>query len=159
MDDFEAMWVALDEASIAARAGDVPVGAVVVFEGRVISRAHNEREHRNDPTAHAELLALSAAASVLGRPELHGCTLVVTLEPCVMCAGGIISARPDRVVFGAFDQKAGAVGSRYNFLSDPRLGEDIPIATDVLGEQAAELLTDFFSTRRGDQKRVKRKLG
>lgn len=151
MDDFEVMQVAIDEAAIAAVAGDVPVGAVVVFEGRIIARAHNEREHRNDPTAHAEVLALSEAASVLNRSQLHGCTLVVTLEPCVMCAGGIVAAQLDRVVFGAFDQKAGAAGSRYNLLSDPRLGNDIPITSEVLAEKAAGLLTDFFSTRRGSQ--------
>lgn len=151
MDHFEAMRAAFDQAALAQAAGDVPVGAVVVFEDRIVARAHNEREQRNDPTAHAELLALSSAALSLGRSSLEGCTLVVSLEPCVMCAGGVLSSGVDHVVFGAFDPKAGACGSRYNLLSDPRLGKEVPVTADVLGEEAADQLKAFFSTRRADR--------
>jgi tRNA(Arg) A34 adenosine deaminase TadA len=154
MDHVEAMRAALKEAALAQEAGDVPVGAVVVFDDHIVSRAHNEREHRNDPTAHAELLAIAEAASVLGRSSLEGCTLVVSLEPCVMCAGGILSARLERLVFAAFDPKAGACGSRYNLLSDPRLGLEIPVTADVLGDEAAAQLKAFFATRRGDRNGV-----
>jgi tRNA(adenine34) deaminase len=150
MDHLEAMRVAFVEAKLAEAAGDVPVGAVVLFEDEIVSRAHNKREHVNDPTAHAELLALSTAARVLGRAILNGCTLVVSLEPCVMCAGAILSTGLDHVVFGAFDPKAGACGSRYNLLSDPRLGNEIAVTADVLGAEAAAQLTAFFSARRGD---------
>ena len=143
-----AMRQALEEARFAEGAGDVPVGAVVIADGAVVAAAHNERESLLDPTAHAELLALRAAALALGRGTLEGCTLVVTLEPCVMCAGGILASRVDHVVFGAFDPKAGACGSRYNLLGDPRLGREVPITSGILDAEAAEQLTAFFSSRR-----------
>ncbi|MFM8644821.1 MAG: nucleoside deaminase, partial [Actinomycetota bacterium] len=119
--DADAMRVALQEAARAESHGDVPVGAVVVHNGRVIAEAHNERELRHDPTAHAEVLVLRAAAERLGRWRLDDCTLYVTLEPCSMCAGAIVNARVGTVVFGAADLKAGAMGSLYNLAADPRL--------------------------------------
>jgi tRNA(adenine34) deaminase len=151
MDDVEAMRVALEEAELAEEAGDVPVGAVILREDRIVARAHNEREQRRDPTAHAELLAISAAVRDIGAAGLESSTLVVSLEPCVMCAGGIVAAKLARVVFAAFDEKAGACGSRYNLLSDPRLGIEIPVTTDVLAEEATEQLRAFFASRRTDR--------
>ena len=150
MDHLAAMRAAFEEAALAEQAGDVPVGAVVLFGEEIVSRAHNQREFANDPTAHAEVLALSAAARILGRATLEGCTLVVSLEPCVMCAGAIHAARLDHVAFGAFDPKAGACGSRYNLLSDPRLGAEIDVTAGVLGDEASAQLTAFFSARRSD---------
>ncbi|MFM9138820.1 MAG: nucleoside deaminase, partial [Actinomycetota bacterium] len=120
----DAMQVALDLAREASEAGEVPVGAVVVRDGRVIAARRNEREVTNDPTAHAEVLALRDAASIVGSWNLSGCTLVVTLEPCPMCAGAILNSRVSRLVFGAADPKAGATGTLYNLMSDPRLNHD-----------------------------------
>lgn len=148
MDEEAAMQRALEEATCAELDGDVPVGAVVLFAGEVIATGHNEREHRGDPTAHAEVIAITAAASALGRATLEECTLVVTLEPCVMCAGAVLTSGISRVVFGAFDPKAGACGSRYNLLADPRLGHEVPITAGVLAEEASAQLTAFFAARR-----------
>ena len=148
MDQEAAMRVALEEAQLAARDGDVPVGAVILFEGEVIAVGHNEREHRGDPTSHAEVLAITRAATVLGRASLEGCTLVVTLEPCVMCAGAVLASAMTHVVFGAFDQKAGACGSRYSLLSDPRLGNEVPTTSGVLGDEVSAQLRAFFLQRR-----------
>ena len=122
MHDTAAMRIALAEAHRAMQHGDVPVGAVVVRNGEVIAAAHNERELRNDPTAHAELLALRVAAEQIGSWRLTDCTLVVTLEPCAMCAGAIVNSRIATVVFGAPDLKAGALGSLYNLAADPQIG-------------------------------------
>jgi tRNA(adenine34) deaminase len=146
--DDEAMLLALDEARSAAGSGDVPVGAVVVVAGRVVARAHNEREQRNDPTAHAEILALQAAAAVTGSWRLSGATMVVTLEPCAMCAGALVAARVDRLVFGAADLKGGACGSLYNLCADPRLNHELAVIRGVLAEPAGQLLTEFFAQRR-----------
>jgi tRNA(adenine34) deaminase len=148
MTDDEAMVAALEEAALAASTGEVPVGAVVLVEGRVVARAHNEREHGNDPTAHAEILALRAAAAALGSWRLSGATVVVTLEPCPMCAGALVAARVDRLVFGAFDPKAGACGSLYNLCADPRLNHELAVTRGVMAEEAAALLGDFFAERR-----------
>lgn len=142
------MRLALDEAALAVAHGDVPVGAVVEFEGRVIAQAHNERELRQDPTAHAEVLALRAAAAARGGSRLDGATLVTTLEPCPMCAGAALQARIARVVFGAEDPKAGSTGSLYNLGADPRLNHEFEVQGRVLAEQAASLLTEFFEARR-----------
>lgn len=142
------MALALEEAAAAAAAGEVPVGAVVVAGGEVVARRHNERERGADPTAHAELLALRDAARALGGWRLAGATLVVTLEPCPMCAGALVAARVDRVAFGAADPKGGACGSLYNVCADPRLNHEVVVTPGVLAAEAAALLTAFFSGRR-----------
>ncbi len=151
--DDAAMALALEEAAAAPAHGDVPVGAVVVHEGRVIASRHNEREHRGDPTAHAELLAISDAAAALGSWRLAEVTVVVTLEPCAMCAGGLVAARVGRLVFGAADLKAGACGSLYNLCADPRLNHEVPITAGVRSTEASELLRSFFSAQRSDASR------
>ena len=142
------MRVALDEAALAARAGEVPIGAVVVFEGRVIARAHNRRELDKDPSAHAEFLALLEAARVLGRWRLTGCTVYVTLEPCLMCAGLMVNSRIDRCVFGAPDPKGGAVGSLYDLSRDNRLNHGFEVTSGVLQDECSKLLQGFFSQLR-----------
>lgn len=143
------MGLALDEAATAPAHGDVPVGALVVSaDGTVLARRHNERERAGDPTAHAELLALRDAAVRLGRWRLGGCLLVVTLEPCPMCAGAALAARIDTVAFGAADPKAGACGSLYNLAADPRLNHDMTVIPGVRAEEAAVLLRRFFAERR-----------
>lgn len=148
MDDVTAMRAALVEARRATEHGDVPVGAIVVRDGVVIATAGNQREQINDPSAHAEVLALRAAAAHLGTWRLDDCTLYVTLEPCVMCAGAIINARVGTVVFGAPDLKAGAVGSLYNIAADPRLNHEPVVRHGVLAEECAILLTGFFELQR-----------
>ena len=147
--DDGAMALALDEARRAGVAGDVPVGAVALRDGRVIAAAGNRRESDTDPTAHAEVLVLREAAAALGRWRLDDVTVVVTLEPCAMCAGALVHARVKRVVLGAMDEKAGAVGSRYNLLSDPRLNHEIDVTVGVRGEESSELLQRFFADKRG----------
>jgi tRNA(adenine34) deaminase len=147
--DEEAMGLALDEASRATAHGDVPVGAVVLdAAGAVVARRHNERELLGDPTAHAEMLALGDAARDRGRWRLDDLTVVVTLEPCPMCAGALVAARVARVVFGAPDPKAGAVGSLYNLCADPRLNHEVIVRHGVRAAEAADLLTRFFAGRR-----------
>lgn len=148
MDDDAAMAIALDEARRAPNHGDVPIGAVVVIGGRVVARRHNEREKLGDPTAHAELLALRDAAEALGRWRLDGATMVVTLEPCPMCAGALVNARIGRLVFGATDPKAGACGSLYNLSCDPRLNHEFELTGGVRAEACGALLTSFFRDRR-----------
>ena len=143
------MGVALEEARAALGHGDVPVGAVVLVDGEVVARRHNEREAAADPTAHAEVLALRDAAAALGRWRLDDATLVVTLEPCAMCAGAAVSARLSRLVFGAPDLKAGATGSLYNLCADPRLNHEVPLTAGVRADEAAALLTAFVAERRG----------
>ena len=142
------MGLALEEAAAAVAHGDVPVGAVVLRDGEVIAQRHNERERAGDPTAHAEVLALRDAADIVGSWRLDGLTLVVTLEPCTMCAGALVSARIDQVVFGAADPKAGACGSLYNFGADPRLNHEFEVVAGVRADEAAALLTAFFRNRR-----------
>ena len=139
-----AMRVALDHAEQAAAAGDVPVGAVVLHKGEIIAARHNEREVLNDPTAHAEILALRDAAMALGTWHLDECTLVVSLEPCVMCAGAVINARIHTLVFGAADPKGGATSSLYNVCSDPRLSHNSVVVAGVLSIPAQEQLQVFF---------------
>jgi tRNA(adenine34) deaminase len=146
----EAMVLALAEADAAAAAGDVPVGAVVLGpDGEILARRHNERELRQDPVAHAELLAVQDAAAALGRWRLSGCTVVVTLEPCPMCAGALVAARVGRVVFGATDPKAGATGTLYNLCADPRLNHEVEVVAGVRGDECAAQLSAFFAGRRG----------
>ena len=146
--DEEAMRMALAEAAKAPAHGDVPVGAVVLVDGAVVASRHNERELRRDPTAHAEILALRDAASRLGSWRLDQATVVVTLEPCPMCAGALVAGRVGRLVFGAPDLRAGACGSLYQLCSDPRLNHELPVTSGVLEEQAGELLVRFFAERR-----------
>ena len=142
------MQVAIDEARTADGHGDVPIGAVVVRDGELIARRHNERELTGDPTAHAEVLALRDAAAVVGHWRLLDCTLYVTLEPCVMCAGALVNSRIGRVVFGATDPKAGAVQSLYEVCGDERLNHRPPVTTGVCADECGRLLKDFFARRR-----------
>ncbi|OQD53435.1 tRNA adenosine(34) deaminase TadA [Streptomyces phaeoluteigriseus] len=143
------MRLAIDEAALAARGGDVPVGAVVLgADGTtVLATGHNEREAGGDPTAHAEVLALRRAAARTGEWRLTGCTLVVTLEPCTMCAGALVQSRVDRVVYGARDDKAGAAGSLWDVVRDRRLNHRPEVIGGVLAEDCAGLLTEFFRSR------------
>lgn len=142
------MGVALEQAHLAASLGEVPVGAVVVVGDAVVAAAHNLRESTADPTAHAEVLALRAAGQVLGTWRLSEATLYVTLEPCAMCAGAAVSARLGRLVYGAADPKAGAVGSLYNLAADPRLNHEVPWVSGVRAGECASVLEDFFAERR-----------
>jgi tRNA(adenine34) deaminase len=144
----QAMLIALEQARLAAERGDVPVGAVVVHNGVIIAARHNEREATNDPTAHAEVLALRDAAQHLGRWRLDDCDLVVTLEPCVMCAGALINARVRTLVFGAADLKAGATGSLYNVCTDPRLNHNPAVQNGIMNSDSQSLLQDFFIQQR-----------
>ncbi len=144
-----AMRLALEEGRAALPSGDVPVGAVVLDEGgAVIGRGHNEREADADPTAHAEVVALRQAARARGEWRLDGCTLVVTLEPCTMCAGALVLARVARLVFGAYDDKAGAVGSLWDVVRDRRLNHRPEVVPGVLAEESRAMLLDFFTAQR-----------
>lgn len=135
--------------SEAAKSGeDVPVGAVVVYQDRIIARAHNERENGGGPFAHAEMLAMQRAAEVLGTRRLHGCKLVVTLEPCPMCAGALVMAQLDECVFGAYDPKQGCCGSVYDLPHDPAFSRHVPCIGGVLEEECAEMLRAFFAEKR-----------
>jgi tRNA(adenine34) deaminase len=154
-----AMGLALDEGATAVLHGDVPVGAVVLRDGEVIAHRHNERELTGDPTAHAEVLALRDAAEVVGSWRLEGTTLVVTVEPCPMCAGALVAARVDHVVFGAPDPKAGACGSLYNLCADPRLNHELGVTGGVRADEAAALISGFFEELRAagdDDPRLRR---
>jgi len=142
------MRLALDEARAAAAEDEVPVGAVVVAAGRVIASAHNQREQLADPTAHAEMIALTQAAAQLGSWRLAGCTLYVTLEPCPMCAGAILQARVPVVIWGAADPKAGAVESLYKLFEDPRLNHRVEHTGRVLAAECGAILSDFFRAKR-----------
>ena len=148
MTDEQLMLMAIEEAKLAESHGDIPIGALVVLEGDIISSRHNERELRNDPTAHAEVLAIQDAAKKLGTSRLDGATLISTLEPCPMCAGAALSARISRVIFGAEDPKAGALGSLYQLGSDPRLNHEFSVTPRVLQEECGALISRFFSTKR-----------
>lgn len=142
------MREALEQAKLAMLCGDVPVGAVLVHEGSVIARAHNEREATGDPTAHAEVLAIRRAAEVLGRRRLEGCTLYVTLEPCPMCAGAIVMSGIDQVYFGAYEPRMGCAGSVYALPEDMALGTHIACMGGLCEEECAALLSGFFASRR-----------
>jgi tRNA(adenine34) deaminase len=145
----DAMRAALQEARLALESADVPIGAVVLDPtGAVIGRGHNARERDGDPTAHAELLACRQAAAAVGEWRLLGCTLVVTLEPCTMCAGAVVLSRLDRLVFGAYDAKAGAVGSLWDVVRDRRLNHRPEVVGGVLSEECSTLLDDFFAVQR-----------
>ena len=148
MTDLDFMQVALDEARLAAVAGEVPIGAVVVRAGEIVARGQNRVLRSLDPTAHAEIVAMRAAAAFVGNYRLLGCTLYVTLEPCAMCAGAMIHARLDRMVYAAADPKAGAAGSVLGVLNHPQLNHQMLVEQGILAEKSAELLRSFFRERR-----------
>ena len=142
------MLEAIKEANAAFEADEVPIGAVIVYKGKVIARAHNQREMLNDPTAHAEMIALTQAAEYLGTWRLHECTIYVTLEPCPMCAGALVNSRIDRLVYGPSDPKAGACESLYNIVQDERLNHRIEVVKDFMTEPCRMLLQEFFANKR-----------
>ncbi len=142
------MAEALKEAGAAAERGEVPVGCVVVLDGRMVARAHNQREMLQDPTAHAEMIALTQAAAAAGSWRLEGATVYATLEPCAMCAGAMVLGRVARLVYGAADPKAGAVESVFRLLAEPRLNHRVEVTRGVLAEACGRVLTDFFRVRR-----------
>ena len=143
---------AIEQARIAQDNGDVPIGAVIVCKDRIIARAYNQREQLSDPTAHAEIIALTQAAAALESWRLPGCTMYVTLEPCPMCAGALVLSRMDRLVYGCDDPKTGAVKSLYNIVQDRRLNHRLEVTSGVLAEQCSHLLQEFFARRRKEDK-------
>ena len=147
-DDSRFMRLALHEARYALDEDEVPVGAVIIHEGRLIARAHNQKETLTDPTAHAEMIAITQATEAVGDWRLSECTMYVTLEPCLMCAGAMILARLGRLIYGAADPKAGAVASLYEVLSDARLNHRVEVTSGVLAEECASILSDFFASKR-----------
>jgi len=149
------MKVAVDQAEIAAENGDVPIGAVIIYKGQIIGKAYNQREQLNDPTAHAEIIALTQAAEFVGGWRLDGCTIYVTLEPCPMCAGALVLARMDRLVYGCDDPKTGAVKSLFNIVQDNRLNHQLEVSSGVLAEECSKLLQNFFGRRRNEKKELK----
>ena len=142
------MRLALDLAAEAGERGEVPIGAVVVHDGRVVGRGANAREATKDPTAHAEVLALRQASAALGSWRLDGAIIFVTLEPCPMCAGALVAARLGRLVFGAGDPRAGACGTLYNLCADPRRNHEVPVTSGLRADEAGTLLTSFFARKR-----------
>lgn len=142
------MKVAIDQAFIAEQNGDVPIGCCIVYNGIVIAKAYNQREQLNDPTAHAEIIALTQAADYLKSWRLHGCTIYVTLEPCPMCAGALVLARLDRLVYGCDDPKTGAVKSLYNIPQDPRLNHRLAVKSAVMADTCSDILSSFFARKR-----------
>jgi tRNA(adenine34) deaminase len=148
MSDLEYLQMALDEAIAAGQAGEVPVGAIIVHQGQVLVRAQNRVMRDNDPTGHAEVVALRAAGQLLGNHRLNGCTMFVTLEPCSMCAGALVHARLDRVVYATADPKAGAAGSVLSVINHPRLNHQMKLDSGLLAEESSELLRAFFRERR-----------
>ena len=150
--DEQYMKKAIDQAYIAEENGDVPIGCVIVCENRVIAKAYNQREQLSDPTAHAEIIALTQAAEFIGNWRLHGCTIYVTLEPCCMCAGALVLARMDRLVYGCDDPKTGAVKSLYNITTDERLNHRLEVTAGILAEECSAQLSSFFQKRRVENK-------
>lgn len=146
------MRMAMEAARVAEENGDVPIGVVIVHEDRIIGRAWNQRQQLNDPTAHAEIIALTQAAAALESWRLNGCTIYVTLEPCTMCAGALVLARIDRLVYGCSDPKAGACGSLYNVVQDERLNHQIEMTAGVLAADCSKQLHEFFAKRRIENK-------
>ena len=146
--DEQFMRMAIEAAKTAEENGDVPIGAVIVHNGQIVAKAYNQREQLQDPTAHAEIIALTQAAAALQSWRLIGCTMYVTLEPCPMCAGALVNSRIDRLVFGCDDPKAGACKTLYNIVQDERLNHRIDVISGVLADECAQLLSDFFSRRR-----------
>ena len=146
------MNAAIAQAMIAENNGDVPVGAVITHQNQIIAKGYNQRHQLSDPTAHAEIIALTAAAEHIGNWRLEGCTIYVTLEPCPMCAGALVLARIDRLVYGCDDPKTGAVKSLYNIVQDDRLNHRLEVTSGVLADESSALLQDFFSHRRNENK-------
>ncbi|KPL21226.1 MAG: hypothetical protein AMJ75_10380 [Phycisphaerae bacterium SM1_79] len=146
------MQMAIEQARVAEENGDVPIGAVIVCENRIIGKAYNQREQLQDPTAHAEIIALTQAAAALENWHLNGCTIYVTLEPCPMCAGALVLSRMERLVYGCDDPKAGACKSLYNIVQDERLNHRLEVTSGVLAEQCGQLLQEFFAQRRIENK-------
>jgi len=146
------MKIAIEQAKIAEENGDVPIGAVIVYKNQIIGKAYNQRQQLQDPTAHAEIIALTQAAAFVESWRLNGCTIYVTLEPCPMCAGALVLARIDRLVYGCDDTKTGACKSLYNIVQDERLNHRLEVTSDVLEEQCREQLQEFFARRRKENK-------
>lgn len=142
------MKMAIEQAGIAEENGDVPIGAVIVYKNQIIAKAYNQRQQLNDPTAHAEIIALTQAAAALESWRLNGCTIYVTLEPCPMCAGALVLSRMDRLVYGCNDPKTGACKSLYNIVQDERLNHRLKVTSGALAEECGKLLQDFFQRRR-----------
>jgi tRNA(adenine34) deaminase len=153
--DEQFMKLAIEQAKIAEENGDVPIGAVIVREGQIIGKAYNQREQLQDPTAHAEIIALTQAAAALENWHLNGCTMYVTLEPCPMCAGALVLARIDRLVYGCDDPKTGACGSLYNIVQDERLNHRIEVTSGVLADECSQLLQQFFQKKREENSKLK----
>ena len=151
-EDEQFMRMAIEQARIAQENGDVPIGAIIVYKNQIIGKAYNQREQLQDPTAHAEIIALTQAAAALENWHLNGCTMYVTLEPCPMCAGALVLARMDRLVYGCDDPKAGACKSLYNIVTDGRLNHRLEVTSGVLQEQCREQLQEFFAKRRTENK-------
>ncbi len=148
--DKQYMRIAIDQAKIAEENGDVPIGAVIVHKNQIIAKAYNQREQLQDPTAHAEIIALTQAAAALENWHLNGCTMYVTLEPCPMCAGALVLSRMDKLVYGCDDPKTGAVKSLYNIVTDNRLNHRLEVVSGVLADECTKQLQDFFRRRRGE---------
>ena len=149
------MQMAIEQARIAEENGDVPIGAVIVGENGIIGKAYNQREQLQDPTAHAEIIALTQAAAAMENWHLNGCTIYVTLEPCPMCAGALVLARMDRLVYGCDDPKSGACGSLYNIVHDERLNHRLEVTSGVLADECSQQLQEFFAKRREKNKNDK----
>jgi len=146
------MRIAIEQAKIAEKNGDVPIGVVIVKDRKIIAKAYNQREQLQDPTAHAEIIALTQAAAAVENWHLEGCTIYVTLEPCPMCAGALVLSRMNRLVYGCDDPKTGAVKSLYNIVTDDRLNHQLEVASGVLADECTKLLQDFFKSRRNGLK-------
>jgi tRNA(adenine34) deaminase len=151
-EDERYMKLAIEQAQIAEENGDVPIGAVIVYKNQIIGKAYNQRQQLQDPTAHAEIIALTQAAAFLESWRLNGCAMYVTLEPCPMCAGALVLARIDRLVYGCDDPKTGACKSLYNIVQDERLNHKLEVTSGVLEEQCREQLQGFFARRRQENK-------
>ena len=147
-EDRQFMKLAIEQAKVAEENDDVPIGAVIVHNSKIIGKAYNQREQLQDPTAHAEIIALTQAAAAIGSWRLEGCRMYVTLEPCPMCAGALVLSRMDRLIFGCNDSKAGACRSLYNIVQDERLNHRLEVTSGVLREECSRLLQDFFQKRR-----------
>jgi tRNA(adenine34) deaminase len=150
--DIQFMRAAIEAARIAQDNGDVPIGAVIVYKNQIIARAYNQREQLADPTAHAEIIALTQAAAAMENWRLNGCTMYVTLEPCPMCAGALVLSRMDRLVYGCDDPKTGACKSLYNIVQDERLNHHLEVTSGVLAKQCSQQLQEFFARRRQKNK-------
>jgi tRNA(adenine34) deaminase len=157
-EDQHFMKLAIEQAGIAEENGDVPIGAVIVYQGQIIGKAYNQREQLKDPTAHAEIIALTQAAAFLESWRLNGCTMYVTLEPCPMCAGALVLSRMDRLVYGCNDPKSGACGSLYNIVADERLNHRLEVTAGVLEEECKKQLQNFFQQRRVEKEKANNQL-